>query len=122
MREAFERNGDKNMDSTSILSYAAVDMADMLDVKAIVASSISGHTARKISGFRPEILVKKKSFGPYSVNIDLKGVLSIYDYFLEQDIFKTPLNEKAVSPFNLVVTNEGKLNLVDAKNTILWTQ
>ena len=49
-------------------------------------------------------------------------ILSIYDYFLEQDIFKTPLNEKAVSPFNLVVTNEGKLNLVDAKNTILWTQ
>ena len=79
-------------------------------------------SVEKISGFRPEILVKKKSFGPYSVNIDLKGVLSIYDYFLEQDIFKTPLNEKAVSPFNLVVTNEGKLNLVDAKNTILWTQ
>jgi hypothetical protein len=79
-------------------------------------------SVEKISGFRPEILIKKKSFGPYSVNIDLKGVLSIYDYFLEQDIFKTPLNEKAVSPFNLVVTNEGKLNLVDAKNTILWTQ
>ncbi len=55
--KAFERNGDKNMDSTSILSYAAVDMADMLDVKAIVASSISGHTARKISGFRPKSII-----------------------------------------------------------------
>lgn len=76
----------------------------------------------KISSFRPEILLQKKSFGPYSVNIDLKGVLSIYDYFLEKDIFTTPLHQNAVPPFNLVVTDEGKLNLVDAKNNILWTQ
>ena len=46
----------EKMDTTTALSYAAVSMANMMDIKAIVTSSISGYTARKVSNFRPRCI------------------------------------------------------------------
>lgn len=48
-----EKYTDKTADSTLVLAYAAADAANMLKTRAIVVSSISGVTARKVSIFRP---------------------------------------------------------------------
>ena len=48
-----EKNSDKVCDATTVLAYAAVDAANMLKTKALVVSSMSGYTARKISAYRP---------------------------------------------------------------------
>jgi pyruvate kinase len=43
----------QSQDIPSVISHSVVDAADMLKAKAIVASTISGYTARKISSYRP---------------------------------------------------------------------
>lgn len=48
-----EKYTDKTADSTLVLAYAAADAANMLKVRAIVVSSVTGVTARKVSIFRP---------------------------------------------------------------------
>ena len=48
-----EKSNDKVWDATSVLAYAAVDAANMLKTKALVVSSMSGYTARKVSNCRP---------------------------------------------------------------------
>jgi hypothetical protein len=40
-------------DIATVISHSVVDAADMLCTKAIVASTISGYTARKVSSYRP---------------------------------------------------------------------
>lgn len=40
-------------DITSVIAYGVVDAANMLNAKTIVAATLSGYTARKISSFRP---------------------------------------------------------------------
>lgn len=45
---------EKNYDTTLVLSKAAVDAANMLGAKAIVASTMSGYTARRVSAYRPK--------------------------------------------------------------------
>ncbi len=42
-----------NLDVTTVISHSVVDAANMLGAKAIVATTISGYTARKISSHRP---------------------------------------------------------------------
>ena len=44
---------EKNLDNTSVLAYSTVDAANLLNAKAIVVSTISGYTARRVSGYRP---------------------------------------------------------------------
>lgn len=48
-----EKYVEKNCDATTVLAYAAVDAANMLKTKALVVSSMSGYTARKVSIYRP---------------------------------------------------------------------
>lgn len=48
-----EKSNDKVCDATSVLAYAAVDAANMLKTKALVVSSMSGYTAKKVSNCRP---------------------------------------------------------------------
>lgn len=48
-----EKYIDKANDATQVLAYAACESANMLKTKAIVVSSISGITARKVSAYRP---------------------------------------------------------------------
>lgn len=48
-----EKYTEKTTDATLVLAYTAADAANMLKVRAIVVSSISGITARKVSIFRP---------------------------------------------------------------------
>ena len=48
-----EKYTEKTADSTLVLAYAAADAANMLKTRAIVVSSISGVTARKVSIFKP---------------------------------------------------------------------
>jgi len=43
----------EKQDITSAIAYSVVDSANRLKVKAIVAATVSGYTARKISRFRP---------------------------------------------------------------------
>ena len=43
----------ENIDVTTVISHGVVDAANMLEAKAIVATTISGYTARKISSHRP---------------------------------------------------------------------
>ncbi len=45
---------DRNCDATTVLAYSTVDAANMLKASAIVVSSISGYTARKVSNYRPK--------------------------------------------------------------------
>ena len=49
-----EKRNEKNIDGTTVLAYAAVDAANMLNAKAIVVSTMGGYTARKVSSYRPE--------------------------------------------------------------------
>lgn len=48
-----EKYIEKNNDITTVLAYAAVDAANMIKAKALVVSSISGYTAKKVSNYRP---------------------------------------------------------------------
>lgn len=48
-----ERYEDRNYDSTTVLAYTAVDAANMVKAKAIVVSTMSGYTARRVSNYRP---------------------------------------------------------------------
>lgn len=48
---------DKNCDVTGVLSYSTVDAANMLKAKAIVVSTISGYTAKRVSNYRPNCLI-----------------------------------------------------------------
>ena len=48
-----EKYLEKTCDSTLVLAYAAADAANMLKTKAIVVSTMSGLTARKVSVYRP---------------------------------------------------------------------
>ena len=48
-----EKYTEKTADSTLVLAYATADAANMLKTKAIVVSSITGVTARKVSIFKP---------------------------------------------------------------------
>lgn len=43
----------ENKDVTTVISHSVVDAANMLNAKAIIATTISGYTARKISSHRP---------------------------------------------------------------------
>ena len=45
---------EKNYDATTVLSKSAVDAANMLHAKAIVTSTTSGYTARRVSAYRPK--------------------------------------------------------------------
>ena len=45
---------EKNYDATTVLSKSAVEAADMLNAKAIVTSTTSGYTARRVSAYRPK--------------------------------------------------------------------
>jgi len=49
-----KRYEEKNFDSTTVMAYASVDAANMLNAKAIVTSTKSGYTARRISNYRPK--------------------------------------------------------------------
>lgn len=44
-------------DLTSTIAYSVVDTANILKAKAIVASTLSGFTARKVSAFRPSCVI-----------------------------------------------------------------
>ena len=57
---------DKVSDATTVLAYSAVDAANMLKTKALVVSSISGYTARKVSSYRP--------YSPIIMTTPYKGV------------------------------------------------
>lgn len=48
-----EKYIDKANDATQVLAYSACESANMLKTKAIVVSSMSGITARKVSTYRP---------------------------------------------------------------------
>lgn len=48
-----EKNFDKVCDATTVLAHSAVNAANMLKTKALVVSSMSGYTARKVSNCRP---------------------------------------------------------------------
>jgi len=48
-----EKYVEKNNDITTVLAYAAVDAANMIKAKALVVSTMSGYTARKVSIYRP---------------------------------------------------------------------
>lgn len=48
-----EKYVDKSCDATAVLAYAAVDAANMLKARALVVSSMSGYTAKKVSVYRP---------------------------------------------------------------------
>lgn len=52
-----EKYDEKNVDNTTVLAYTVVDAANMLKSKAIVVSTISGYTAKKVSTFRPNSIV-----------------------------------------------------------------
>ena len=45
---------DKAVDVTSVLSYSVVEAADMINARAIVVSTLSGYTARRVSNHRPK--------------------------------------------------------------------
>lgn len=61
-----EKYAEKSCDTTTVMAYAAVDAANMLKAKALVVSSISGYTARKVSTYRP--------FSPIIVTTPYKNV------------------------------------------------
>ena len=44
-------------DITTVISSNVVNAANILDAKAIIASTLSGYTAKKISSFRPECII-----------------------------------------------------------------
>jgi len=44
---------DKKEDTTAALAYSTVDIANMINVSAIVTSTNSGYTARRVSSYRP---------------------------------------------------------------------
>jgi pyruvate kinase len=44
-------------DLTSSISYSVVETANILKAKAIVASTLSGFTAKKVSAFRPSCII-----------------------------------------------------------------
>jgi pyruvate kinase len=46
-------NNRSTQDIATVISHSVVDAANMLNTKAIVATTISGYTARKISSYRP---------------------------------------------------------------------
>jgi len=48
-----EKYTEKTNDSTAALAYATVDVANMLKTRAIVVSTVSGYTAKKVSIYRP---------------------------------------------------------------------
>lgn len=52
-----EKKDEKNIDSTTVLSYSAVDVSNMINAKAIAVSTSSGYTAKRISNFRPNSIV-----------------------------------------------------------------
>lgn len=52
-----EKYEDKNVDNTTVLAYTAVDAANMLKAKAIVVSTMSGYTAKKVSTYRSNSIV-----------------------------------------------------------------
>jgi len=43
----------ENCDVTGVLAYSTVDAANMLKSKAIVVSTMSGYTAKRVSNYRP---------------------------------------------------------------------
>ena len=45
---------EKTVDGTTVLANSTVIAANMLNAKAIVVSTMSGYTARKVSNYRPE--------------------------------------------------------------------
>lgn len=52
-----EKKNEKNIDSTTVLSYSAVEVSNMINAKAIAVSTSSGYTARRISNFRPNSII-----------------------------------------------------------------
>ena len=48
-----DKNSDKKEDTTTALAYSTVDKANMINVSAIVTSTNSGYTARRVSSYRP---------------------------------------------------------------------
>ena len=47
----------REIDVTETIAKSVVDSADMLDVKVIVAATMSGYSARKISNLKPDSLI-----------------------------------------------------------------
>ena len=61
-------------DITGSLAYSVVDLANRLSCKAIVAPTISGYTARKMSRFRPKCSI-------IALSPDINTVKSLKLYF-----------------------------------------
>ena len=47
----------RNIDITETIAKSVVDSASLLDVKVIVAATMSGYSARKISNLKPDSLI-----------------------------------------------------------------
>jgi pyruvate kinase len=52
-----KKEGKNKKDVTESIAYAVLDVSNILNAKAIVATTMSGYTARKISGYRPSSLI-----------------------------------------------------------------
>ena len=74
-----EKHIEKNNDATTVLAYAAVDAANMIKAKALVVSSMSGYTARKVSNYRPlSPIIVTTPYSDVAVSLSLNwGVIPV---------------------------------------------
>lgn len=74
-----ERYEDKITDITSVMAYNTVDAANMIESKAIVVSTMSGYTARKVSNYRPKCpIIATTHFKDVALSLSLNwGIIPV---------------------------------------------
>lgn len=105
-----EHYEERNLDSTTVLAYTACDASNMLDAKAIVVSTISGYTARRVSNYRPHcpIIVttpNKEVAGSLALNFGVKPIV-VKKFTSTDDIIN---NAKEVSTKILDLKEDDKI-------------
>lgn len=67
IREDFRESASRRVDHTEAIAHSVCDLASQIRVKAIVTTSTSGQTARRVSKFRPEVPLYCASWDPRTV-------------------------------------------------------
>ncbi len=133
LRNNFLEKGKSRIDNDTItgaISFASCQIADMLNAKAIISSTESGHTARQVSKNRPKSIIIGASANPWVIRqlmiswgvvpMKTKPVKNI-DMMIDQSINVSKKlryiskGDRVVITAGVLVNKPGSTNLINVK-------
>ena len=117
-----DKNSDKKEDTTAALAYSTVDIANMINVSAIVTSTNSGYTARRVSSYRPNCPIiattpDKKTATSLSLNWGIIPI--VVKKFNSTDEIIENAKEEVKKPFAQELELNEKLDRLSELNALL---